>query len=169
MGESVNRRPCREGSADGDGGLWGEQGASENGEARGGAGICFFVKQKTAYEILAWLEFRRVLFRSLAASPLDGAWREPARSGGRGVLRGGRRVLLQPRWAALSTYIASSASRTSAWKARSGSVPPSAVPIPMLTDSGMVSPPLSRSGSLTRSRSRAARASASARPRVSQT
>src|SRR5258707_10919746 len=24
----------------------------------------FFLKQKTAYEILAWLEFRRVLFRS---------------------------------------------------------------------------------------------------------
>ena len=24
----------------------------------------FFFKQKTAYEILAWLEFRRVLFRS---------------------------------------------------------------------------------------------------------
>ena len=26
--------------------------------------IFFFFKQKTAYEILAWLEFRRVLFRS---------------------------------------------------------------------------------------------------------
>src|SRR3712207_8904209 len=26
----------------------------------------FFFKQKTAYEILAWLEFRRVLFRSKA-------------------------------------------------------------------------------------------------------
>ena len=28
----------------------------------------FFFKQKTAYEILAWLEFRRVLFRSTPAS-----------------------------------------------------------------------------------------------------
>ena len=31
-------------------------------------GVCFFFfffKQKTAYEILAWLEFRRVLFRSV--------------------------------------------------------------------------------------------------------
>src|SRR3712207_3502775 len=26
--------------------------------------MSFFFKQKTAYEILAWLEFRRVLFRS---------------------------------------------------------------------------------------------------------
>src|SRR5437773_9979467 len=25
---------------------------------------CFFVKQKTAYEVVMWLEFRRVLFRS---------------------------------------------------------------------------------------------------------
>src|SRR3712207_225781 len=30
----------------------------------------FFFKQKTAYEILALLEFRRVLFRSLAEPPL---------------------------------------------------------------------------------------------------
>ena len=30
----------------------------------------FFFKQKTAYEILAWLEFRRVLFRSHKASYL---------------------------------------------------------------------------------------------------
>jgi len=28
--------------------------------------VVFFFKQKTAYEILAWLEFRRVLFRSTA-------------------------------------------------------------------------------------------------------
>ena len=33
--------------------------------------VFFFFKQKTAYEILAWLEFRRVLFRSLWL-PLDG-------------------------------------------------------------------------------------------------
>src|SRR5690606_39944537 len=42
----------------------------------------FFFKQKTAYEIFTWLEFRRVLFRSLveAAVLLDRpAWLEPAR------------------------------------------------------------------------------------------
>ena len=33
-------------------------------ERRDVMGFFFFFKQKTAYEILAWLEFRRVLFRS---------------------------------------------------------------------------------------------------------
>src|SRR3712207_2989907 len=31
--------------------------------------MVFFFKQKTAYEILAWLEFRRVLFRSITDDP----------------------------------------------------------------------------------------------------
>ena len=30
--------------------------------------VFFFFKQKTAYEIGQWLEFRRVLFRSLAST-----------------------------------------------------------------------------------------------------
>src|SRR3712207_6949306 len=34
---------------------------------RGKTGRVFFFKQKTAYGILAWLEFRRVLFRSMRA------------------------------------------------------------------------------------------------------
>src|SRR5437588_9636718 len=33
--------------------------------------LFFFFKQKTAYEITVWLEFRRVLFRSLLVSFLD--------------------------------------------------------------------------------------------------
>src|SRR3712207_7405671 len=34
--------------------------------------IIFFFKQKTAYEILASLEFRRVLFRSISDAEVDG-------------------------------------------------------------------------------------------------
>src|SRR3712207_4192119 len=53
------------------------------GAGRAGGSI-FFFKQKTAYEILAWLEFRRVLFRSVAEQPhvqlraalRDQGWRE---------------------------------------------------------------------------------------------
>ena len=48
-------------------GEWNEEMGGE-GEGRGGGreggGGGFFFKQKAAYELSAWLEFRRVLFRS---------------------------------------------------------------------------------------------------------
>ena len=50
---------CEVGGGGGVGWRWGGGG--------GGVGF-FFFKQKTAYEILAWLEFRRVLFRSIVLS-----------------------------------------------------------------------------------------------------
>ena len=45
---------------------WGGGGGVGGG---GGGGVFFFFKQKTAYEITVWLEFRRVLFRSSLAEP----------------------------------------------------------------------------------------------------
>ena len=38
----------------------------ENGQVHFRPYIIFFFKQKTAYEIVMWLEFRRVLFRSIS-------------------------------------------------------------------------------------------------------
>src|SRR5207244_6494739 len=34
----------------------------------------FFFKQKTAYEMIWWLEFRRVLFRSLSTVTVESGW-----------------------------------------------------------------------------------------------
>src|SRR3712207_8951459 len=41
-----------------------------------GRGDFFFFKQKTAYEILAWLEFRRVLFRSILTAMTRGRYQQ---------------------------------------------------------------------------------------------
>ena len=48
-----------------------EEGEGDVEERGRGGGVCLF-KQKTAYEITTWLEFRRVLFRSSIISRLTG-------------------------------------------------------------------------------------------------
>ena len=40
--------------------------------------VVFFFKQKTAYEIGQWLEFRRVLFRSTFSSWTEKHWNHPS-------------------------------------------------------------------------------------------